>query len=152
MRVQVRPEVAERIAARLEEAELFESVFADGSDVAQVLMLLYVLTFNAAVDNRQTRIARTGRAANVPAKYPDTFLARLPVRHLLRVAGDSAGYFVDVYPSLVSLSSDPEMKKGLAHSRLCSHPQLRGPSAFQTLPRADTYAACPISTYIMVLL
>ena len=79
--------------------------FKTGSTVAQVLMLLYVLTYNSAVDARTQRLRKFPRA-NAPAtppKYGSTLLEVLPIKRLLMATEVNQAQYSDVFSPLLSL-------------------------------------------------
>lgn len=85
-----------------------DSIFVGKHLVAQVLALLYILTFNACVDRRKLRLAEFSRSqssAQLPARYSQNLLARVPIKQLLMKAEARQELFVDTFPILISLAS-----------------------------------------------
>ena len=93
------------------------STFEDNgaNQVAKVLMLLYVLTFNQAAETRVRKLHQhpDSQAPLTPGKYAPSVMAAVPIKQLLGVAEQNA-IFHKVFPLLLSLVIElyPELLDG----------------------------------------
>ena len=87
------------------EEQVLAECFKTGSMVAQVLMLLYILTYNSSADARTQRLLKFPRpnAPATPPKYAATLLEQLPIKRLLMATEANQAQFSDVFPLLLSL-------------------------------------------------
>ena len=115
------PRVQDQDRCRIQLAKFTEQEVAstfedtDVNQVAKVLMLLYVLTFNQAADTRVRKLYQhpDSQAPLTPARYAPSVMSAVPVKQLLRIAEQDA-IFEKVFPLLLSLVIElyPELLDG----------------------------------------